>query len=229
MSKKQNTLAEAFFTAIRPIWMFIRKLSPKGTYIRLGDYWIKDPDTPKIDRIFPRTRHKRDDPHYEQNSISAIRKYVKQGHRVTIIGGGYGVTGIVAMEKGGLVTLIEPSKKRVENILKTWNEHNMDGKIIQGYVGAPLNIWGEMEGAEKIEVIPECDVLELDCEGGEKEVLFNLSINPEIIIVESHGHLGSPSFLVKELLNRKGYIIIDEQPEEVLKDMMVITARRKDH
>ncbi|MCU7525734.1 MAG: FkbM family methyltransferase [Ignavibacteria bacterium] len=227
MDKNKDNLSEKTFSLVRPLWMLIRKLSPKGAYIKLGDYWVKDPSLAKIDRLFPRTRQKIDVENYEENSIAALRRFVSQGDRVTIVGGGYGITGIVAMEKGGQVTLIEASKERAKDILKTWEKYKLKGTVIHGYVGSPVNVWGEMEGADKIEEIPDCDILELDCEGGEKEVLANLSIQPRVIIVESHGDLGSPTSLVKELLERKGYEIIEEKDEEPSRDIMVLVAKRK--
>ncbi len=223
---KYKEMNEKIFSSIRPIWMLIRKLSPKGAYINLGSYRVKDPSIPKIDRMFSRTRNKADVTNYEENCISALKRNVRKGDKVTIIGGGYGITGLVAMEQGGEVILIEPSKTRIQTILNTWKEYNFSGKVVHGYVGTPVNVWGEMEGANKIEIIPECDILELDCEGGEKDVLADLSITPRLIIVETHGDLGSPTNLVKDLLQKKGYQIIEEMEEEPSRDIMVLVAKK---
>lgn len=222
-----KNFSEKAFSFVRPLWMLVRKLSPKGAYINLGGYRVKDPSLYKIDRLFSRTRNKTDVKNYEENSIAALKRFVKKGDRVTIIGGGYGITGIVAMELGGTVTLIEASRDRSQDILKTWKEYKLEGTVIHGYVGSPVNVWGEMEGAKKIEDIPDCDILEMDCEGGEKEVLTDLSISPRVIIVESHGDLGSPTALVKELLEKKGYEILEVKDEEPSRDIMVLVAQKK--
>lgn len=226
MQGKKQYLVEKIYVSIRPLWMLIRKLSPKGGYLQLGEYWIKEPDMPKIDRLFSRTRKKVDKLDYEENTISAMKKYVKPGDRVTIVGGGYGVTGIVAMESGGKVTIIEASKERARTIGENWKHYNLKGSIIHGYVGTPISVWGELEGAKKIVDIPDCDILELDCEGAEKEVLASLKISPGVIIVESHGHLGSSSASVKNQLKNLGYRVTDEMIEELSNDVMVIIGER---
>lgn len=224
MNEGKKNIKEKIFAFIRPLWMWIRKISPKGTYLQLGNYRVKDRTVPKIDRLFGRTRNKIDILNYEVNCISALRKHVKYGDQVTIVGGGYGITGIVAMEKGGVVTLIEPSKARVNDILETWKQYNLKGTVIHGFVGSVISIWGDLNGAGKIDTLPNCDILELDCEGAEKEILSKLNIEPRIIVVESHGHLGSPSSLVKSLLISKGYRISDEMVENLENDIIVIVG-----
>ena len=226
MKSSQENFIEKAFEFIRPIWMWIRRISPKGTYIKLGEYWVKDPSIPKIDRLFVRTRNKVDQPDYEQNTVTALRKYIKGGDLVTIVGGGYGITGMVAIENGGKVTLIEASKERAQNIRDTWKQYKLKGSVIHGFVGSPISIWGELDGAKKIEVLPECDILELDCEGAEKEVLLNINFRPRIIIVESHGHLGSPSSLVKYQLENLGYRVIDEMVEHLENDIKVFVGEK---
>ncbi|HKI77469.1 MAG TPA: FkbM family methyltransferase [Ignavibacteriaceae bacterium] len=220
----KNSNLEKIIVTIRPIWMKLRKFSPKGTHLNLANYRIKDPTVPKIDRFFARTRNKLDKPNYEENTIAAIRKYVKNGDRVTIVGGGYGITSIVAMELGGIVTVIEASKDSIQIIREAWNSFNLKGTLIHGFAGSINSIWGELGGANKIETIPDCDILELDCEGAEKDILSNLKIKPNIIIVESHGNLGSPSTLVKNQLKDLGYSILEEIAEDIDKDIIVITG-----
>jgi hypothetical protein len=52
-------------------------------------------------------------------------------------------------------------------------------------------------------------VLELDCEGAEVEILRELTIQPRVILVETHGLYGAPTHLVASLLEKRGYIISD--------------------
>ncbi len=229
MKLNKKNIVEKIFIFIRPLWMWIRKISPKGAYIQLGEYRIIDPLLPKIDRLFIRSRNKIDKEVYELNSISAIRKNVKIGDKVVIVGGGHGVTGIVAMESGGKVIVIEASKDRVKEIRETWKYYKLDGTIIHGFVGSLISVWGKPEGAKQIEELPECDVLELDCEGAEKEILSNLVIKPRVIIVESHGHLGSPSKNVKNQLQSLGYSITDEMNEDIAKDIIVFVGKETNY
>jgi len=226
MNWKNESITERIFSIIRPMWMLLRKFSPKGTYIKLGDYCIKDSTIPKVDKLFSRTRNKVDQISYEENTTAAIRKYVKKGNLVTIVGGGYGITGIVAMEAGGQVTLIEASKIRACDISKAWEKYKLKGTVIHGFVGSIISTWGDLNGAEKINNIPKCDILELDCEGAEREILSKLDIEPRVIIVESHGHLGSPSSLVKSLLISKGYRILDEMVENLENDIVVFVGEK---
>jgi hypothetical protein len=47
----------------------------------------------------------------------------------------------------------------------------------------------------------------LDCEGAEVEVLRELTIQPRVILVETHGMYGAPTDLVASLLEKRGYIV----------------------
>jgi hypothetical protein len=57
--------------------------------------------------------------------------------------------------------------------------------------------------------LPPCNVLELDCEGAEVEILRELTIQPRVILVETHGLFGAPTDLVASLLKKRGYIVSD--------------------
>jgi hypothetical protein len=47
----------------------------------------------------------------------------------------------------------------------------------------------------------------LDCEGSEVEILRELTIQPRVILVETHGLYGAPTDLVASLLEKRGYIV----------------------
>lgn len=57
--------------------------------------------------------------------------------------------------------------------------------------------------------LPECDVLELDCEGSELSILQNLAIHPRALIVEVHPYKGrfGPTAVLDEL-EQMGYQIV---------------------
>jgi hypothetical protein len=57
--------------------------------------------------------------------------------------------------------------------------------------------------------LPPCDVLQLDCEGAEVEILRELTIQPRLILVETHGLYGAPTDVVASLLENCGYIVSD--------------------
>ena len=78
-------------------------------------------------------------------------------------------------------------------------------------VGEAISVHGEQDDRSKLIVppaeLPECDVLELDCEGSEIGILRNMTIRPRAIAVETHGLYGAPTTMVKELLENLGYAV----------------------
>ncbi len=61
------------------------------------------------------------------------------------------------------------------------------------------------------EELPDCDVIELDCEGAEIGILENTIIRPKVILVETHGIYGALTSEVKSILSDKGHEIISIQ------------------
>jgi Methyltransferase FkbM domain len=57
--------------------------------------------------------------------------------------------------------------------------------------------------------LPKCNVLQMDCEGAEVEILREMTIQPRVIVVETHGSYGAPTELVASLLERRGYVVSD--------------------
>ena len=57
--------------------------------------------------------------------------------------------------------------------------------------------------------LPTCNVLEMDCEGAEVEILREMTIQPRVIVVETHGLYGAPTDLVASLLEKRGYVVSD--------------------
>ena len=58
--------------------------------------------------------------------------------------------------------------------------------------------------------LPNCDVLELDCEGAELEIINQMTIRPRTVLVESHGVYGATTERVKSILQNRGYSVINE-------------------
>ena len=87
-------------------------------------------------------------------------------------------------------------------------------KILQVHhtiVGDPVHVYGGAASTKimRPESIPECDVLELDCEGSEISILTRLTFQPRVILVETHGVYGSPTRQVSALLESRGYTVED--------------------
>lgn len=174
-----------------------------------------------------------DHPTYENNFVQYIREYCKKGDKVIVIGGYYGVSTVAAANqvgKTGQVILFEATEdwaNRVDQITKL-NNVSDQVKINQSIVGPVYNPKGgdiSRTGKTPISDLPSCDILAIDCDGCELEVLKNISIEPEMIIVEHHGQCPTEEGLEYEyqednlikILHSKNYEIVDEFTENRIK------------
>jgi len=135
-----------------------------------------------------------------------------EGDRVVIVGGGVGVSTVVAARQVGLTGIVityEAGIEQVEilNEAIELNEVHEQVYVIHGIVGPAVNVYSSSSDAEVIDPsdLPECDVLQLDCEGAERVILTNLTIRPRTIIVEPHMNYKSPSEIVQQKLKDLGY------------------------
>ena len=173
-------------------------------YRPVTDWWVPF-DTPEIDES------------YKEPNIQGLRETVDTGDRVAIIGGGNGVTAVVAARQAGEsgeVNVYEAGKARVQNIEETLILNNVSASVNHAVVG-PLESAPEQVGNPKEippEDINEFDVIEIDCEGAEVDILRGLKTKPNAIIVETHGFLGAPSAATEEVLVDHGYHIDWKRP-----------------
>lgn len=172
-------------------------------------------------------------PEYEEALIGNIRKYARNGDTILQVGGGRGPSAVAAaraVEPDGEVIVYEGGKEYVEKIQETLDLNGVRElvKVKLGTVGEGRNVWGDSTDTDIIdpEKLPECDILVLDCEGAEQVILPQLEIKPEILIVESHGDLGSPTSEVKQNLQKMGYKIKSTSPEVPKEDVYVVAAVR---
>jgi hypothetical protein len=93
------------------------------------------------------------------------------------------------------------SRNKVTNVSV---HHAVVAKSIAVYGG--LNDIGAVLPASQL---PLCNVLQLDCEGAEVQILRELTTQPRVILVETHGLFGAPTKLVASLLEKRGYIVSD--------------------
>ncbi|MDB2248604.1 FkbM family methyltransferase [Halorubrum ezzemoulense] len=201
-------------------------------------------DVPAV-RLFDRTlpwRSWRDRPNYESGLISGIEGHTNSGDDVVIVGGGWGVTAVKAAEKvgsDGTVTVYEGSAKEVERVRRTVsvNGYSKIVTVNHAIVGTALNLRGDSKNAKIVDPsnLPQCDILELDCEGSEIEILEGLTIHPDVILVETHGRYNAPTDEVVSILSRKSYsvvrnVIADEDLREQCEsdDIRVLTALNDD-
>ena len=153
-----------------------------------------------------------DDPDYEEALVRGLNAYVKPGMTIVVIGGGVGVTAVIAAKLAGPqgeVICYEASKKNVASIRETARRNNVcnELKVHYGVVGPAISVYNDDHSAPTVEIadLPECDVLEMDCEGSEKQIISELTSYPKHILVETHGLFGAPTDEVETLLKQKGY------------------------
>lgn len=178
---------------------------------------------------------------YEAAIVESLKEHLREGDQVVIVGGGWGVTSSIAASivgETGSVKTFEASSEYSGYVEETAELNGVRDRIevTTAVVSRSVAVRGNCESKDVIQAsdLPDCDVLELDCEGAETEILDDLHINPRIIIVEGHGHLGSPSNEVIERLQANSYEVLDKQLAERggyekmcrENDIYVITARR---
>lgn len=131
---------------------------------------------------------------FEKGIISAHMQLTKSGDRVVIIGGGDGRTAIAAARRvgsDGSVLIFEGGDRSYLQINRLLDTEGLLStcSVRQAVVGPLIDVYGgDCEEALSLSPadLPECDILELDCEGSEIEILRHLCIRPRVIIVEIH-------------------------------------------
>jgi hypothetical protein len=181
---------------------------------------------------------------YESALISALQSHLRPGDKVTIVGGGEGVTAVIAA-KGvgeiGSVVCFEGSSWVAQQVRATAARNGVSRRltVTHAIVGAAIEVYGAQHHQSALvirpEDLPECDVLELDCEGSELGILRNMAHRPRVITVETHGVNGSPTSKVKELLEGLDYRVRDCGVAETRlsefcerNDMRVLAAERNE-
>ena len=126
---------------------------------------------------------------------------IEPGMRVNIIAGGSGITALFSLKKlnnNGNVTIYEGGRESVDNINRNLSFNGFENfKTIHGIVGEEINVYGG-SSVDAIHIKPseieDCDYLELDCEGSEKDILQNMVIKPKFITIEIHPNLIKESY-----------------------------------
>lgn len=157
-----------------------------------------------------------DIPAYESALLRGIRNYTQKEDTVVIVGGGWGVSSVIAATQVGTrgeVITFEGAAPAARNVRETLRLNNISDTVSveQAVVGEGISLRGDGDGAEMIEPeeLPDCDVLVLDCEGAEMSILDCIEIQPRVVIVETHGVYNAPKAEVKHLLESRGYEITD--------------------
>jgi len=160
-----------------------------------------------------------DQPGYEAALVAALIETIRSGDNIVIVGGGLGVTAVVAALRtgsSGTVQCFEGSKNYVALAQQTAARNRITNINIRHAVVAEFiadfsgGVAGDLGPVLPPSHLPTCDVLQLDCEGVEVKILRELTIKPRVIVVETHGMFGAPTDLVASLLEKRGYDVSDQ-------------------
>lgn len=174
-------------------------------------------------------------PEYEGPLLDGIRSRVKPNESVVVVGGGRGVSSVVAARQaalGGHVTTYEGGAERLDVARETAVLSRVADSVSikHGIVGSEIGIVGDGSEASLVDPgdLPECDTLILDCEGAELEILESLDQRPRTIIVETHAFLDSPESAVRDKLDSLDYTVVERGVELDEKGVYVLTAVRSE-
>jgi hypothetical protein len=154
---------------------------------------------------------------YEEKLIAGLHAHVRPGFKVVIVGGGAGITTTIAAKlvgDEGRVTCYEASRTQLNSIRECCRRNKIAHRVDLHFatVGSAVHVYGHGSRIGPVldaRKLPECDVLELDCEGAERIVLADMTIRPGVVLVETHGEYGSPTRVIRDQLLRLGYAVSD--------------------
>lgn len=212
---------------------FVRPHIPKHErVVRFNGIDARTGDVCAVDRFVPWFEipwYNSDDQTYEEPLIESLRSTVETGDTVVIIGGGWGVTATVAASlvgPSGNVIIYEGAADRINDIKGTLKLNSVTDRVTvrHAIVGEPVALTGDPGHAEHIAPsdLPECDVLEMDCEGSEVDILPKLKIYPATLIVETHRNEST----VRDELDNLGYKIV-KRGVEIPNEIFILTAQQR--
>lgn len=182
-----------------------KQIELNGVIVPICVSWI-DKYVPYYDPPYPTENS----PLYEHTEGEAIRQYCEEGDDVVIIGGGLGVTTVIASRIAEKVTVFEQSKDTYK-ILKRTVEANDDCNTVTLHCAGVGTTGGSNlthGNPSEIDIVPPAelpyaDVYEMDCEGAETTILRNMDVRPRTLLIETHSNHDE----VVDILESMGYTI----------------------
>lgn len=218
----------------------LRHFRPSAGFVRLGG--VKSSRKRYVDDYVRHLRLEnfRDRPTYETGLCAGLRWAVRQGDHVCVVGAGHGITTALAADlagRGGHVTCYEGSDRLMEVTKRTLAINGVLDRVRleNAIVGAAISVYSSRETVATVDpaTLPDCDVLELDCEGAEKIILGDLRIRPRVILVETHGCFGCGYEETTRLLENLGYTVrslgvaeLDKAASCIEKEIYVLMGMR---
>lgn len=165
---------------------------------------------------------------HKKPNCEFIREYVDQGENVIVIGGGYGITSVVAateVGETGDVLIYEGAKRLIDDLFSTLSVNGVASQttVKHAIVGDAVELKGSEGSAERVSPhkLPSCDILEMDCEGAETSIIPNMPPNINTVIVETHPKKGAPTSAIKKALENREFKIVDSEPDRTSGDVLV--------
>lgn len=199
----------------------VRPLLPKGPAARMGGV-LTAYEMKHLDAHVPRSwlpwwaTDPTGCPSYEAGLVAGLNADVRPGDRIVVVGGGIGVTvAVAALRTGpsGQVDCFEGSLQNCRLVGETAALNAVENvRVHHAVVASNIAVYGDASETGAIVSpidLPDCDVLELDCEGAEVQILREMTIRPRLLLVETHGIYGAPSALVANLMEAAGYTVTD--------------------
>lgn len=174
-------------------------------------------------------------PDYEAALVDGIRRCVRRGDDVVVVGGGYGVSSVVAADCAGpegSVTTYEGAAEHVDLAVETCSLNDVDDRVTVEHaaVGSDPNLYTDAGDPRSVGPadLQTCDVLVLDCEGAETEILTGVRPLPRSVVVETHGQFDAPPATVRAVLTDRGLPVESETTMDATLGMSVFVAGEAD-
>lgn len=176
-------------------------------------------------RLFDRTDVLND---YEAELCAGIREVTQNGDSVVIVGGGLGVSTVIAARHGSSVTTYEAADEYMGLIEQTTELNMVQDRVSIKHriVAEERSLYGP-SSAKRISPtdLPSADVLVLDCEGAEVPILSELKELPRALVVETHGCFNAPAHLVRDLISKMGFQVCNHMIEDKEKGIEILVCR----
>lgn len=157
-------------------------------------------------RLLDATKRK---PDYKRGLLKAINEEITDGDKVTLIGGGRGVSSVHIIEAGAdHLIAYEAAAEMLAIAQETVEIAGGEDSVTfrEALVGPAIEVYGAYDDADRIapsDFDPN-EVLVMDCEGAEVGILENLTTWPETIIVETHPERDTDPKVVRDRLLEQG-------------------------
>jgi hypothetical protein len=169
----------------------------------------------RFDSLLPWIEHRET---YEWGLVNRLREHVEPGDHVVVVGGGWGVTTCAAAiqtTENGSVTVFEGATDEVEYVQQTaaLNEVADRVRVRHAVVGTAKVLRSDPGDADHVDPseLPDCDVLQMDCEGSELEILREMEANPRAVLVETHDFLDSSETEIRAELAARSYDVVSRE------------------